>query len=152
MASSPFHPSGETAEIVGIGVSTNGRSCEEHEVCGEVLKEDVVVRIRRVQVQVDGQEETALAVYWITDGIDRCRVGFLPKHLVKRSNHYHGRIAQVTEVYSDASESPAKRKLHRRNRGCCLAVFLDTPPEQKLAPRKRNHTETTNNTETGIPK
>jgi hypothetical protein len=27
-------------------------------------------------------EQTALAVYWMTDGIDRCRVGFLRKHLI----------------------------------------------------------------------
>ena len=38
-------------EIVGLQMSCRGRSCKEHELCGgEVLKEDVVVRLRRVQL------------------------------------------------------------------------------------------------------
>jgi hypothetical protein len=44
------HPSGITVEIVGIEASNNGRSCEEHDVCGSILIEDVVVRLRKVQV------------------------------------------------------------------------------------------------------
>jgi len=41
-------------------------------VCGSVLEEDMVVRLRKVQVLVDGGEETAIMCYWVTDGIDRC--------------------------------------------------------------------------------
>ena len=44
------HPSGITVEIVGIEASNNGRSCEEHDVSGSILIEDVVVRLRKVQV------------------------------------------------------------------------------------------------------
>jgi hypothetical protein len=48
-------------EIVGLQMSCRGRSCEEHELCGdEVLKEDVVVRLRTVQLVVDGKEEKSL--------------------------------------------------------------------------------------------
>ena len=50
-------------EIVGIEEGSRGRSCEEHAVCGSVVDEDVVVRLRKVQVLVDGREETAIAVY-----------------------------------------------------------------------------------------
>jgi hypothetical protein len=39
------HPTGITVEIVGIKVSNNGRSCEEHDVCGSVLCDDAVVRL-----------------------------------------------------------------------------------------------------------
>jgi hypothetical protein len=31
-----------------------GRSCEEHVVCGSMLEEDMVVRLRKVQVLVGG--------------------------------------------------------------------------------------------------
>ena len=121
----PFHPCGITVEIVGIGRSDRGRSCEEHDVCSTVLQEDSVVRIRRVQIIGEmGKEESALAVYWISDGIDRCRVGFLPRHLMKQWQVYDGRIAQVVEVY-EGSERPTKRRKNTRNCGCCEAVLID---------------------------
>ena len=42
---------------------------------------DMVVRIRSVSmIQRNGKEEPALAVYYVSDGVDLCRVGFLPKH------------------------------------------------------------------------
>ena len=44
-----YHPSGITIEIVGTEVSSNGRACGSHDVCGSVLCDDVVVRLRKVQ-------------------------------------------------------------------------------------------------------
>ena len=91
----PIHPSGIVVEIVGTEMSCQGRSCEEHENCGEVLKEDVVVRLRKIQLMVEGKEETAIAAIWVTDGIDRCRVGFVPRHMVRHAARYDGALAQV---------------------------------------------------------
>jgi hypothetical protein len=119
------HPRGTTVDIVGIEAPGNGRSCEEHDICGSVLMEDSVVRIRCVQVVVDGLEESALACFWITDGIDRCRVGFLPRHYVKHWEDFEGRLAQIVEFYKD-SDSPEKRRKNYRNSGCCKAVLIDT--------------------------
>ena len=79
-----MHPSGVTVEIVGISMNDRGRSCEEHDVCGSVLTEDSIVRFRKTQVIIEGREQSAIAGYWVSDGIDRCRIGFLPKHLVKQ--------------------------------------------------------------------
>jgi hypothetical protein len=60
----PFHPTGVVVEIIGTEVGDRGRSCEEHpNNCGKMLAEDVVVRLRKVQIQVEGQEETAIAAY-----------------------------------------------------------------------------------------
>ena len=78
----PIHPSGIVVEIVGMGISCQGHSCEEHDFCGEVLKEDVVVRFRKIQLMVEGKEEMAIVAIWVTDWINRCRVGFVPRHLV----------------------------------------------------------------------
>ena len=50
----PTHPCGILVEIVGTMVSCQGRACEEHEICGVVLKEDVVVRLRKMQLMVEG--------------------------------------------------------------------------------------------------
>jgi hypothetical protein len=131
------HPTGITVEIVGIEASNRGRSCEEHAVCGSVLVEDSVVRIRRVQILNDsGQEEAALAVYWITDGIDRCRVGFLKRHLIKYWEEYEGRIAQVVEFYKD-SASDTKRKKNHQNLGCCQAVIIDAVRDDTEPPKKK---------------
>ena len=66
-----MHPVGITIDFVGIEADNRGRSCEEHDVCGSVLEENAVVRIRHVQILVDGSEESTLAAYWIADGVDR---------------------------------------------------------------------------------
>jgi hypothetical protein len=75
------------------------------------LCDDVVVRLRKVQtLNTDGAEETSIAAYLVSDGIDQCRVGFLPRHLVSHAKKYDGALAQITEVYSRESESASKRK------------------------------------------
>ena len=78
-----YHPRGDTVEIVGVNSPTNGQSCEEHPICGEVAIEDVVLHLKKVQVLIDQQEQSAIAVFWVSDGIDRCHVGYLPKAYVK---------------------------------------------------------------------
>jgi hypothetical protein len=45
-------------------------------VCGLVVEEDTLLRLRRVQIEVDGQEETVIACIWVTDRIDCCCIGF----------------------------------------------------------------------------
>jgi hypothetical protein len=99
--SGPFHPTGVVVEIVGTEVGDRGHSCEEHpNNYGKVLAEDVVVRLRKVQIQVEGREETAIAAYLVTDGVDCCHVGFLPRHMVKQAGRYNRALAQVTHVFN----------------------------------------------------
>lgn len=128
------HPSGEIVEIVGTNSPAHGRCCDMHDICGTVIKEDVVVRLRKMQVLVEGKEETTIAVYWVTDGIDMCRVGFLPRHMVKHADRYDGVLAQVTSVYSSEDDSPSKRRKFHHNKGCCVAAIiskLQNPPKRK---------------------
>ena len=119
-------------------------ACEEHDVCGAVLQEDSVVRIRHVQILNEmGNEESALAVYWISDGIDRCRVGFLPRHLTKHWQLYDWRIAQVVDVY-EGSESPTKRRKNTRNCGCCEAVLINNRDKEGTTTSVDNRKRSTN--------
>ncbi len=57
-----FHPPGIVVEIVGTEAGDRGRTCKEHTInCGKLLEEDVVVCLQKVQVVVDGREETVIA-------------------------------------------------------------------------------------------
>jgi hypothetical protein len=125
MSASIHHPTGITVEIVGIEANSNGRSCCQHDVCGTLVAEDVVLRLRKVQIlNCVGREETAIAAYHVSDGIDQCLVGFLQRHFVAHAKTFDGVLAQVTEVYSAGSDSPIKRKKWRHNMGCCLAALI----------------------------
>jgi len=75
-----------------------------------------------------GQEETSIAAYYVSDGIDRCCVGFLQRQFVAHAKTFDGVLAQVTEVYSVGSDSPIKRKKCRHNMGCCLAAHISDFP------------------------
>jgi hypothetical protein len=71
----------------------------------------------------DGQEERAVAAYWVTDGIDRCRVGFLPRHCVAKAAEYDGHLAQVVDLRS-RSDNPSERSRSHRNGGLvCVALI-----------------------------
>lgn len=118
------HPSGVVVDIVGIKRGDRGRSCEEHEVCGTVLSIDCLVRLRKVNLCVGGREEAAIAVYWVSDGVDRCRVGFLPRHFVKHYRAYDGKLAQVTEFLA-TSDSPGDVAKSNRCCGVCRAVLVE---------------------------
>ena len=133
MAVEPTHPSGITVEIVGIERGDRGRSCEEHDVCGTVVEEDTLLRLRKEQILVDGQEETAIACYWVTDGIDRCRVGFLKRHMVKHAWRFDGALVQVTKVFSadPRVSDTAERKMHHQNHGCALGTVVSAVDEIK---------------------
>jgi hypothetical protein len=96
-----FHPPGILVKIVGTEAGNRGRTCKEHTVnFGKVLEEDVVVRLRKVQVVVDGKEETAIAAIWVTDGINRCHVGFVKRHMFWHAAGFDGALVQVTHVFS----------------------------------------------------
>ena len=131
------HPSGVLVEIVGIAASNQGRNCEDHKCCGSLLETDVVVRFRTTQVVVNGKEEQAIAAYHVTGGIDRCRVGFLRKNLLRFKDQYDGGLAQVTEIFDDMSPSPGDREKVHRFRGYCRAVLIDAEYRNSPPPKKQ---------------
>jgi hypothetical protein len=88
-----FHPTGVVVEIIGTEVGDQGHSCEEHSKCGEVMAKDVVVHLWKMQIQVEGREETAIAACWVTDGVDCCHVGFLPCHMMRHATRHNRSLA-----------------------------------------------------------
>jgi hypothetical protein len=101
------HPSGIILDVVGTAGTDHGHSCEEHACCGDVLENDVLVKLRRKQILVPdniaGQgkmkEETAITVNWVSNGIDCCCVGFLPRTFAVQGSVWDGVICQVVEVF-----------------------------------------------------
>ena len=135
------HPAPIVIHIVGTEVADNDRLCEEHVCCGEVLEEDVVVRLRRVQVVVDGREETAVAAVWVTGGMDCCRVGFLGRHMKAHA--------------SKDDDDTAERRLFHKNKGCCYATIITTlpiVPRDKVKVNKEGKDDNNNELEGGKKK
>ncbi len=133
-ANGPFHPTGVVVEIVGTEMSDQGHSCEEHlKNCGKVMANDVVVRLRKVQIMVEGWEETAIATVWINDGIDCCRIGSLPHHMVAHANRYDGAVAQVIRIFSGDPTfcNSAECRIVHKNRGCCLTAIIAWPSPRR---------------------
>ena len=54
MVKPPRHPVGEEVVIIGLEDNRFGCSCEEHDVCGDVVHLDCVLRLRHVQI-LDGK-------------------------------------------------------------------------------------------------
>ena len=99
------HPWGQTVEIFGTESPTNGHCCEEHTICGAVLTEDSVVRLRKVQVIINEKEESAIVAFWVSDRVDRCHVRFLLRHHVKHWMKLEGVLGQIMEETQTAQPS-----------------------------------------------
>jgi hypothetical protein len=127
--SRPINMIGRVVDIVGIFIGDRGRSCEEHKVyCGVVLAPDVLVRLMKEENVVEGWLETAVCVYWVTDSVEQCHVGFLPRHMVSYADSFNGLLAQVTEVFDDKHPNPGICEKVHHNYGFCHATILD--PDQ----------------------
>jgi hypothetical protein len=88
------------------------------------MKVDAVVRFHLVQVKIQGQEEKAIAAYWVTDGIDRYRIGFLNREEVKHAKKYEGKLAQIV-VFLSNSDDNDDRLFSEQNAGACKAVLIE---------------------------
>jgi hypothetical protein len=95
-----------------------------------VLKEDIVVRLRKILLMVEGKKEAVIAAILMTDRINCCHVGFVPRHMVRHAAQYNGALAQVTRVFSSDSETcdSTERRLFFKNKGyCCTMIILTLP-------------------------
>ena len=145
------HPTGIVVDIIGTEETSQGRTCDDGKTaCGSLLVTDSLVQFHQVQVLVHDVEETALAVYLISEGSDRYRVGFLRRFLVKHKKKYDGRLARITDILGSELESLSDRHKYHHNKGCCHAVLLKTVPfsqhsssgddEDKESPQKKQRT------------
>ena len=85
----------------------------------------------------------------MSDGVDRCLVGYLHCHQVKHLNKLEGALCQVTEVYSDNSDSPTKWHKHKKNFGCAIAAIVSSN-EPKKGRKERNELPSPTKTPTNV--
>ena len=84
-------------------------------------------------------QKTAIAVYWVMEGIDRCCVGFLPKHLVMRAERFDGVLAQVIGVYLAATKHESKyvREKAHKNKGFAeVAIISEMKSAEKVGMKR----------------
>jgi hypothetical protein len=125
-----YQPAGVFFDILGTRMSSNGRSCIEHDVCGQAVQVNDLVRIRCVQVVVNDVEKTVMEARLVVQGLNTCRIGFLPGHCVQHRRIFDGKLAQITEIYQDQDEegaSPSNARRVQRGSGCIRAVIVNPP-------------------------
>ena len=74
-----------------------------------------------------GSKKPAIAANWVTDGIDRCRVGFLKAKYAEKEGsreEYDGRLVQVVSICDKNSELLEDRAAARKFYGCCQQPSL----------------------------
>ncbi len=63
-------------------------------------------------------------VYWVTDGVDACCIGFLPWHMIHHAAQYDGVLGQITATFSGTHPNYAIRQKWHRNMGFCRAAII----------------------------
>jgi hypothetical protein len=112
-------------EIVGLHEESNGRSCERHRVCGEVVKIGDVLRMKQCVTEYNGKIKEAIKFVSIVNGYECCTVGFLPQYLVARANAEgcQDRFVEVIKLYAVSVNSFDRRKSHNY-RGMALCKVI----------------------------
>lgn len=65
-----------------------------------------------------------MAAVWITEGMDRCIVGYVDPRAMEVRERLEGRLAQVTELFS-LSQSKTKNRYSMAHKGVCLAALVE---------------------------
>ena len=136
---STTHPSGHVLDILGIAAGNWGRSCEDLMVCcGELLEENFAVHLCMERILVPNflagkakkHEEMAITVNWVTDGVDRCCVGFLPQAYALERAIYDGVLCQVTEVFTKSDPPHTICEKWYKNKGFARATVISVLNER----------------------
>ena len=113
-------------EIVGTSSATNGRSCINHDVCGEHLQEGDICRLILVTVLIQNMEEEAIKVVKVEGGNDTCMVGFVSRSFTAMERVYShvGHLIVINEIYK-TSDNAYKKRLATGNKGMASVSLLD---------------------------
>lgn len=68
-------------EVVGVSISLGGRSCDDHNICGESVKVGDHLICRVSSTIIEGARERCVKVFKFNNGIQSCHIGFLPRYM-----------------------------------------------------------------------
>ncbi|RKP16372.1 hypothetical protein ROZALSC1DRAFT_25357 [Rozella allomycis CSF55] len=91
-------------DVVGIKKGSNGRSCSEHEVCGNSLEINQILVCEYTIILSERTPRTleeAVVVRTVVDGAPTCKVGYLKGDYKDLFKTMHGRLIQVTEIHEE---------------------------------------------------
>jgi hypothetical protein len=115
-------------EICGLKESSNGRSCTAHEVCGQHVIVNDILRLKECIVVVNGVAEKAIKLVKLAGGNETCTVGFIPRiyyRMNKVQNSINGSI-QVVSLYKNGTTYEQSKD--HANRGMAVCCFIDEIP------------------------
>jgi hypothetical protein len=126
------HPSGTILDVVRTAGTNSGHRCEEHACCGNVLDNDVLVKLQREQILVPDfiagggelKEKMAITVNWVSDRIDCCCIGFLPCAFVAQGSIWDGVLCQVVEVFGKDDPSKLCHAKWHKNKGFAQVAVI----------------------------
>ena len=72
----------------------------------------------------DGTYTSIIAAFRVTNGIDDCRVGYLPEGYNIHHEKLEGRLVQVLDIFKE-SHGTRKRAISTANEGICMAMLID---------------------------
>jgi len=76
------------------------------------------------------REVTAITVNWVTDGVDRCLVGFLPRAYALEGAIYDGVLCRVTGVFLKSDPSRVIREKWYKNKVFARATVISALNER----------------------
>jgi len=74
------------------------------------------------------KEEMALTVNWVSDGIDRCHIGFLPRLYLVQASLWDGLLFQVVMVVTKNNPSQTRHAKFYANKGYARVALISPLP------------------------
>ena len=87
----------QCVDVVGLRIGSDGRTCESHDVCGEHIRVDDILLVKKCVVEIKGVPEGALGVHKISNGQTTCRIGFISRNAISRVPENN--VLQVLQLY-----------------------------------------------------
>ena len=112
-------------EIVGLSSFTNGRRCSLHAVCGLHVNPGDVLRLKEMQVNLNGELEPAISCVLVDRGVDTCTVAYVPRMMAEqeRVKKHINKFVMVMELYNDSTSTYKRSKSHQ-NLGMASVTML----------------------------
>ena len=84
-------------KIVGLTHGGDGRSCADHDICGEEVTVGTVLVAMKQHNTRNGEECIDIALF-----MGKCKVGYVAKEMVPYADQLHNKQIEVYTVFSAA--------------------------------------------------